>query len=172
MVKISNAVDMINNDICFQTADKRRFRLRAAAIIIENGCVLFATNDLESYYYSIGGGIELGETAEEAVLREVKEETGVDYEIDRLAFIQENFFKRDDGMLKDLSCHEITFYFMMKSRGSQQLNSHSMTANNTIEERMVWLPIDKLSEYEAYPFFFREKLKNLPAYPEHIVTKQ
>jgi ADP-ribose pyrophosphatase YjhB (NUDIX family) len=172
MVKISNAVDMINNDICFQTADKRRFRLRAAAIIIENGCVLFATNDLESYYYSIGGGIELGETAEEAVLREVKEETGVDYEIERLAFVQENVFKRDDGMLKDLSCHEITFYFLMKSRGSQQLNSHSMTANHTIEERMVWLPIDKLSEYEAYPFFFREKLKNLPAYPEHIVTKQ
>ena len=53
-----------------------------------------------------------------------------------------------------------------------QLNSHSKTANNTIDEKMAWLPIDKLSEYEAYPFFFREKLKNLPLYPEHIVTHQ
>jgi len=171
-MKISNAAKMINNDICFQTEDNRRFRLRAAAIIIENGCVLFATNDVEKYYYSIGGAIELGETAEQAVLREVKEETGVDYEIDRLVFIQENFFKRDDGMLKDLSCHEINFYFLMKSRGTQQLNSHSKTANNTIDEKMEWLPVDKLNEYEAYPFFFREKLKNLPAHPEHIVTRQ
>lgn len=171
-MKISNAIEMMNNDVCFQTNDNRRFRLRAAAIIIENNCVLFATNDAEKYYYSIGGAIELGETAENAILREVKEETGIEYEIDRLAFIQENFFKRNDGMLKDLSCHEITFYFLMKSRGSQELNSHSKTLNNTIDEKMEWLPIDKLDEYEAYPFFFRDKLKNLPPYPEHIITHQ
>jgi ADP-ribose pyrophosphatase YjhB (NUDIX family) len=171
-MKISNMTEMINNDICFQTKDNRRFRLRAAAIIIENDQVLFATNDVEKYYYSIGGAVELGETAEEAVLREVKEETGVAYEIERLAFIQENFFERDDGMLKDLKCHEVTFYFLMKPRGSQKLDSHSKTANNTVEEKMAWLPIDKLSEYEAYPFFFREKLKNLQPYPEHIITHQ
>lgn len=171
-MKISNSIELINNDVCFQTEDNRRFRLRAAAIIIEKGCVLFATNDSEKYYYSIGGAIEIGETAESAILREVKEETGVDYEIDRLAFIQENFFQRHDGMLKDLRCHEITFYFLMKSKGSQQLNSNSKTLNNTIEEKMVWLPMDKLNEYEAYPFFFRDKLKNLPLYPEHIITYQ
>jgi ADP-ribose pyrophosphatase YjhB (NUDIX family) len=171
-MKTVNSVEMISNDICFQTNDKRRFRLRAAAIIIENGAVLFATNDAEDYYYTIGGGVELGETAEEAVRREVKEETGVDYQIERLAFIQENFFKRDDGELKDLSCHEVTFYFLMKSRGTRQLDSHSKPANNTTEEKMVWLPLDKLGEYDAYPLFFREKLKNLPPYPEYIVTSR
>jgi len=171
-MKTVNSVEMISNDICFQTNDKRRFRLRAAAIIIENGAVLFATNDAEDYYYTIGGGVELGETAEEAVRREVKEETGVDYQIERLAFIQENFFKRDDGELKDLSCHEVTFYFLMKSRGTRQLDSHSKPANNTTEEKMVWLPLDKLGEYDAYPLFFREKLKNLPPYPEYIVTRR
>ena len=112
MSKISNMIESINNDVCFQTADNKRFRLRAAAIIIEDNCVLFATNDSENYYYSIGGAIELGETAEEAIKREVLEETGVNYEIDRLAFIQENFFERSDGMLKGLKCHEITFYFL------------------------------------------------------------
>ena len=171
-MKISNSIEMMNNDVCFQTKDNRRFRLRAAAIIIENGKVLFATNDSESYFYSIGGAIELGETAEQAVLREVKEETGVAYEIERLAFVQENFFKRDDGMLKGLSCHEVTFYFLMKSRGTQQLHSKSKTLNNTIDEKMVWIELDKLNKYEAYPAFFGEKLKNLPPYPEHIVTHQ
>ena len=95
-MKLSNSIQMMNNDVCFETEDKRRFRLRAAAIIIEDGCVLFATNDSEGYYYSIGGGVNLGETMEEAVLREVYEETGIHYEIDRLAYVWENFFKRNE----------------------------------------------------------------------------
>ena len=171
-MKLSNTIQMINNDVCFETEDKRRFRLRAAGIIIEKGSVLFATNDSEGYYYSIGGGVNLGETMEKAVLREVYEETGIHYEIDRLAYVWENFFKRDDGMLKGLVCHEITFFFLMKSRGTQELNSHSKTMNETIEERMCWLPIDKLDNYEAYPKFFAEKLKNMKPYLEHIVTHQ
>lgn len=37
------------------------------------------------YDYSIGGGVHLGETAEECVCREVFDETGIHYEIQRLA---------------------------------------------------------------------------------------
>ena len=169
-MKKVNMVDGLTKDICFQTIANDRFRLRAAGIIIENDCILFATNDSEKYYYSIGGGVELHETMEDAVKREVLEETGIHYEIDRLAFIHENFFSRNDGMLKGLKCHEITFYFLMKSRGTQELNSHSITQG--FEEKMCWLPIDKLDEYEAYPKFFAEKLKNLKPHPEHIVTIQ
>ena len=169
-MKKTNIIEGNTKDICFQTKTNDRFRLRAAGIIIENGCVLFATNDSEKYYYSIGGGVELHETMEDAVKREVFEETGIHYEIDRLAFIHENFFSRNDGMLKGLKCHEITFYFLIKSRGTQELNSYSFTQG--FEEKMCWLPIDKLDEYEAYPKFFAEKLKNLKPNPEHIVTIQ
>ena len=63
----------MQKDCCFQSKNKR-FRYRAAAIIVENGCVLFAGNEINDYYYSIGGGVHIGETAEEAVQREVFEE--------------------------------------------------------------------------------------------------
>ncbi len=169
-MKQNNPVQLLTEDICFQTEDNRRFRLRAAAIIIEQNQVLFATNASESYYYSVGGGVMLGESIEEAVKRETLEETGIPYEIERLAFIHENFFKRNDGMFKGLTCHEITFYFLMKPRGTQQLNSHSTTQD--LEEKMNWLPIDELHKYDAYPRFFAEKLKNLKPYPEHIITHQ
>lgn len=53
------------------------FRYRAAAIIVEENCVLFAGNDVEDYYYSIGGGVHLGETSEEAVIREVLRKQGL-----------------------------------------------------------------------------------------------
>lgn len=59
----------------------------------EENSVLVATNDACDFYYSIGGGVHLDESAEEAVHREVLEETGLPYEIDRLAFVHENFFE-------------------------------------------------------------------------------
>ncbi|EDS77846.1 hydrolase, nudix family [Clostridium botulinum C str. Eklund] len=141
------------------------FRYRAGAIIIEDGCVLFAKNELDPYYYSIGGGVHLGEKAEDAVKREVFEETGIAYEVDRLAFIHENFFQ-GSGTLDGLKCHEISFYFLMKSRGTKELNIYSQG----VREYMHWLPINKLKNYVAYPSFFADKLVNLKDCVEHIVT--
>lgn len=53
---------------CGFTKENNWFRYRAGAIVIENGCVLFAGNENENYLYSIGGGVHMGETAEEAVV--------------------------------------------------------------------------------------------------------
>jgi len=154
-------------DCCF-TRNKNWFRYRAAAIIIENDCVLMASNETVDYFYSVGGGVHLGETAEEAIVREVFEETGIKYEIDRLAFIHENFCAGNDGMLKGLVCHEIALYFIMKPRGTQELNSNSYCLEG--KEFMNWLPINDLRNHKAYPTFFAEKLTNLTDTIEHIVT--
>jgi len=147
--------------------DKGWFRYRAAAIIIEDGCVLMASNKLASYYYSVGGGVQLHEMAEDAVQREVLEETGIIYEIDHLAFIHENFFM-DDAVALGVPCHEVAFYYLMKSKGTKKLNSNSYTQG--VKEDMNWLPIENLSQYTIFPTFFQDKLKNIPDYPEHIVT--
>ncbi len=77
---------------CAIIDDKNAFRYRAAAIIVEENCVLFARNDEDDYYYSVGEAVHMGETSEEAVKREVFEETGLKYEVDHLAVIHENFF--------------------------------------------------------------------------------
>lgn len=146
----------------------RRFRYRAAAIIVENGCVLFVGNANEPYLYSIGGGVHMGETAEEAVVREVFEETGVHYEIDHLAVIHENFFHASAGTLKGIYGHEIAFYFVMKPRGTQETNSNSYTGG--AKEEMHWIPIEDLDKYTAFPTFMKDYLCREHSGIEHIVT--
>ena len=157
---------------CGFKKEKKWFRLRAAAIIVEAGHVLFAGNAKSDYYYSVGGGVHHGETTEEAVVREVFEETGVRYEVDHLAIIHENFFseadKADDNSLEDLACHEIAFYFVMKPRGTMELNSNSFSQG--VREHMYWLPIESLDNYKAYPEFMKDYLQSPHDGIEHIVS--
>ena len=56
---------------------------RAAAIIVENRQVLLVhrIKDLRDYWVLPGGSIEGNESVEQACLREVKEETGLDVQI-------------------------------------------------------------------------------------------
>lgn len=155
---------------CGFTVENNWFRYRAAAIIVEDGCVLFVGNPNENYYYSVGGGVHMGEKAEDAVRREVFEETGVHYEIDRLAVIHENFFNENQGTLKGLECHEISFYFLMKPRGTQEL--HSLSFSHGAREEMIWIPIDKLGEYKAFPSFMKDYLTREHPGVEHIITDE
>ncbi|MCL2676128.1 MAG: NUDIX domain-containing protein [Firmicutes bacterium] len=155
---------------CSFTSPKGWFRYRACAVIINDGHILFAKNEREPYYYSVGGGVHLHETAEEAVVREVFEETGIYYEVDRLLFIHENFFT---GSMtnKDQQCHEVALYFLMKPNATKVFNHQSYSLGG-IRESVCWLPIAKLDEYEAYPTFFQQELLNLPKTAKHIVTKE
>jgi len=81
------------------------FSHRAAALIIKDGKLLAAKGTNSPYYIS-GGVIELNESSEEAVRREVWEEIGLRLEIDKLAFINERFFRVGKENL-----HEIVFLF-------------------------------------------------------------
>ncbi len=155
---------------CGFTVENNWFRYRAGAIIIENECVLFVGNKNENYLYSVGGGVHMGETAKDAVLREVFEETGVHYEIDHLAVIHENFFNENSGTLKGFNCHEISFYFLMKPRGTMEL--HSDSYSHGAKEEMHWIPIKDLDQYKAFPSFIKEYLSTEHFGIEHIITDE
>ena len=155
---------------CGFQKENKWFRYRAAAIIVEDGCVLFAGNENEDYFYSVGGAVHMGETAEAAVRREVFEETGVEYEIDHLAVIHENFFNENNGSLQGMDCHEIALYYLMKPRGSKELHSDSFTLG--VKETMHWIPIDELDKYKAFPSFMIEYLLSRHNGIEHIVTDE
>lgn len=81
-----------------------------AIIINDKGSVLLLkSHKWKDMYIIPGGHIELGETTEDALIREVKEETGLDiFDIDFLGFqesiFHENFFIKRHFIFLDFVC--------------------------------------------------------------------
>ena len=86
--------------------------------------------------YSVGGRIKFGETAEEAVVREVWEETGVKMKVDRLGFVQENYFYGDSPSNLGKIIYEISFYFYMKMPDAFAPVCKSFTEEDNSQEHL------------------------------------
>lgn len=121
--------------------------------LIHNNKILFVKNSVGGYFYVIGGGVHLGETSEKAVEREFFEETGIKAKADRLAAVCENFFKGKGGSIDGLDCHEIEFYYIMKTTDDVLPLCRNMS---DIGEALVWLPVDKVKENNIKPGFIKE----------------
>lgn len=141
--------------------------IRVGAIIMRNDEFLMVENDLFDHMYSVGGRIKFGETAEEAVVREVFEETGVKMEVDRLGFIHENFFPGDSLVKKGNVVHEISFFFYMKVPEDFEPVCMSFTEDGA-KERLVWIKADHPKKY--YPEFFKTELINPSDYVKHFIS--
>ena len=158
----------MGQDICVPVGDGF-VNIRVGAIIEKNGRLLMVGNDRVDYFYSVGGRIRIGESAEDAVRREVYEETGRALEIDRLGFIHEDFFLGDSPANQGKLIHEIGFYFYMKTPADFELDMESLRREGR-GERLEWVSPD--TEKTMFPAFFRTALAEPVPHVRHIVTDE
>ena len=150
-----NGERAMNKDMCV-VCDDGILNIRVGAIIMKDGKILMVGNDRD-YLYSVGGRVKFGETAEEAVVREVLEETGVQMEIDRLGFVHENYFYGDAPSKRNKLVYEISLFFYMKVSDSFAPISESFMEDNS-KEHLVWVSLDE--DIKMYPGFFRTELQD------------
>lgn len=143
-----------NPDMCVPCADGM-INIRVGAIILKDGRFLMVRNHMSDYFYSVGGRIKFGETAEEAVIREVLEETGVKMEIDHLGFIQENYFIADVPSKIGKEIYELGYYFYMKVPDGFEPVCDSITEFG-VSEYLEWVSPDE--PRTIFPEFFRAEL--------------
>lgn len=156
----------MKKDMCV-ACDDGILNIRVGAIIMQDRKILMVGNERADYLYSVGGRIKFGETAEEAIVREVLEETDVKMEVDRLGFVHENYFYGDAPSKQGKLVYEISLFFYMKVLRDFAPVSVSFTEDNS-KEYLRWVSLDE--NRKAYPEFFRTELRNPTDVVKYFVT--
>lgn len=81
-------------DISFKV-ENAKFNYRVCAVIISEGRILAIHDERSPYFYLPGGRVEMGETVEHAVIREVQEELCITPKIIRPLWMNQAFFTED-----------------------------------------------------------------------------
>ena len=147
-------------DISFVSGNDK-FNYRVCAMIVSDGKILAMHDDRSPYYYLPGGRVAIGETAEDAIIREVQEELGVILKIVRPLWLNQAFFTED---VDNLNYHELCIYFLMDiadtdllTRGKQFISNEGSRLH-TFE----WLEFERLKDEYFYPLFLKKDIFNLP----------
>jgi ADP-ribose pyrophosphatase YjhB (NUDIX family) len=152
-------------DLAFEI-DNKHFTCRVAAIILEKNQILMAKHKDYPCYYTVGGRVKINESTEDAIIREIKEETGIDYEIENLSFVQERFYTSSNQ-----EQHEITFYYKTKENIKTK-NLENKYSDQGENEKLYLLDIDNLNSFNVVPTFFKDiQLNNLSGL-KHILTRE
>lgn len=158
----------MKQDMCVP-CDDGILNIRVGAIIMKDGKILMVGNERSNYLYSVGGRIKFGETADEAIVREVYEETGVKMEIDRLGFVYENYFYGDAPTNLGKLIYEISFFFYMKVPEDFTPVSDSFTEDNS-REFLKWISPNE--DIKIFPEFFKTELMNPTDTVRHYVKDE
>ena len=124
--------------------EKIRPRVRVAGILIENERILLiehSKND-KKYWLVPGGGVDWGESTAESLIREYKEETNLDIEVESFLFLSETIAPNKEK-------HVINLYFKVKRKDTSK---EDLKLGN--EEMLTDLK-----------FFEKEEIKNIKLYP-------
>ena len=111
-------------------------------------------------YLLVGGGIEFGERAADAVVREFREEIGREVVVERLLDVLENIF-----MVGGQVGHEVVFvYAVAFASGHEPPDLAAIDARESDESRYVarWLPLREVAaeRYRIYPDGLPRRLGN------------
>lgn len=105
----------------------------------------------ETFYRSIGGGIEFLENSKDALKREFKEELSIDIKVEKFLGISENIF-----VYNGKNAHELILFYNVDIKDSEYKEKYHIIDDNC-ETDAMWINIDKF------------KNKELKLYPEQVL---
>ncbi len=146
--------------------EEYRLNIRAAGAIIHNNKILVHRDINKDHCCLPGGRIEIGETSEQTIKRELQEELGKDIEILNYMTTIENFFE-----MENKKYHEI--YFLYKVEFLEEESKKIDYAMHNVEGkeylRYEWIDLKEIDKCNLLPICLKNILKE-EQYPVHIIN--
>ena len=151
-----------------------RIRVAANAVVIRaDEVLLIEFDDASGVHYNFpGGGVEIGETLEQAVRREVMEEANLEIAVNRLLLVVESVGARNTNIIRGerVPWNEVRFFFL----GTPAENSDARLPNtpDANQVNVRWVRISDLESIRLLPQISHELITvlNMPSAPTPIVA--
>lgn len=142
--------------------------LRTVGVLIQDNKILVQRDHGGNEFALPGGHVKIGETLENGLIREYKEETGADILCKHLLWSEECFWECNGKQ-----AHNIAFYYLIElCKGSAILDSDGFVSHkDNCNVVLGWMPIDEIQNVIIYPDFLKKEIYNLNEYPKHFVSK-
>ena len=146
--------------------EEYRLNIRAAGAIIHNNKILVHRDINKDHCCLPGGRIEIGETSEQTIKREIQEELGKEIEILKYMTTIENFFE-----MENKKYHEI--YFLYKAEFLEEESKKIDYVMHNVEGkeylRYEWIDLKEIDKCNLLPICLKNILKE-EQYPVHIIN--
>ena len=152
--------------------DDYNFKFRVSGLIIKNNKLLLVDMDDSGFLCLPGGYVELGETTEEAMRKELLEEIGEKFEIDKYLGVVENYFINKYAK----KIHEISFYYLMTPIEKIDTNNNFTIIENDkgrkIKLDIKWIDLKEIKNYDIRPSILKQILESKNLEFNHLILNE
>lgn len=149
------------------TGDGYLCDLRAVGVLVRDDRIL-VQRDLDGTDYALPGGhVQIGETTANALVREFREETGIEIQCGPLLWSEECFWN-----WSGTDAHNIAFYYLVECSSSAVPMWDGFVPHRDNDNVLIgWMPLEELQNVTIYPAFLKEEIHHLDGPIKHFVSK-
>ena len=144
-----------------------KLNIRSTGVIIHNNKLLVHSDINLDHYALIGGRVAIGESSEETIKREIKEEIGKEVEVIGYIGTVENFFEANSQKY-----HEIMFIYQLEfvNEEDKQIEETMKNIEGKDYLQYEWLDLDKIEKEPLKPQGIKKVIKD-GKFPVHKIFK-
>lgn len=147
------------------------FTVRTVGVAIHNEQVLLHRAAHDTWWSLPGGRVELHESSADALVREMREELGVEAVLLRLLWVVERFY------VSSRRNHSIQFYYLTQIPEAlfpESAPTFTSPESNDTPLVFQWYPLDQLDALPIplYPAMLSTMLRQLPEAVVHLVAAE
>lgn len=143
--------------------------VRTVGVLVRNGKILVQREAGGSEYALPGGHIRIGETLEDGLIREFREETGAEIRCRRMLWSEECFWEWNGR-----KAHNLAFYYRIDLESGSDIPDTGAFVSHKDNCNVVlgWLPVEEIQDLTIYPGFLKGEITCLDGPIKHFVSKE